>query len=106
VTVAYAFDNLAKLAPASMRFSGLTVSIDDAQIQRRSHFRRICLTKLERKQVEEALRQSEARFQVLVSNMPGMVYRYTPHADGGAALLSSANDHLSIYRGVPDAASK
>ncbi|WP_199305755.1 PAS domain S-box protein [Pseudanabaena sp. FACHB-2040] len=32
----------------------------------------------ERKQVEAALRQSEARFQLLVSNMPGMVYRYAP----------------------------
>ncbi|MBD1997302.1 PAS domain S-box protein [Oculatella sp. FACHB-28] len=36
----------------------------------------------ERKQAEKALRQSEARFQVLVSNMPGMVYRYAPGADG------------------------
>ncbi|BAY99266.1 multi-sensor hybrid histidine kinase [Tolypothrix tenuis PCC 7101] len=38
-----------------------------------------------RKQVESALRQSEARYQVLVSNMPGMVYRYTPCTDGSAA---------------------
>ncbi len=36
----------------------------------------------DQKQAEEALRQSEARFQVLVSNMPGMVYRYAPCADG------------------------
>ncbi|QIR35434.1 PAS domain S-box protein [Tolypothrix sp. PCC 7910] len=39
----------------------------------------------QRKQVESALRQSEARYQVLVSNMPGMVYRYSPCADGSAA---------------------
>ncbi|HIK18171.1 MAG TPA: PAS domain S-box protein [Leptolyngbyaceae cyanobacterium M33_DOE_097] len=36
----------------------------------------------DRKQVEETLRHSEARFQVLVSNMPGMVYRYALGADG------------------------
>ncbi|PSB66715.1 hypothetical protein C7B61_09955, partial [filamentous cyanobacterium CCP1] len=36
----------------------------------------------DRKQTEAALRQSEARFQVLVRNMPGMVYRYTPNIDG------------------------
>ncbi|MDZ8183383.1 MAG: PAS domain S-box protein [Nostoc sp. ChiSLP02] len=36
----------------------------------------------ERKQAESALRQSEARFQVLVSNMPGIVYRYAPFGDG------------------------
>ncbi|AFZ34098.1 PAS/PAC sensor hybrid histidine kinase [Stanieria cyanosphaera PCC 7437] len=32
----------------------------------------------ERKQAEQALRESEARFQTLVKNMPGMVYRYQP----------------------------
>lgn len=36
----------------------------------------------ERKQTETALRQSEARFQVLVRNMPGMIYRYAPHGGG------------------------
>jgi PAS domain S-box-containing protein len=36
----------------------------------------------DRKQVEEILRHSEAKFQVLVSNMPGMVYRYALGADG------------------------
>jgi len=50
----------------------------------------------ERKQVEEALRQSEARFQVLVSNMPGMVYRYVPCADGAGAFtyVSSGSREL------------
>ncbi|WP_199333413.1 PAS domain S-box protein [Oculatella sp. FACHB-28] len=36
----------------------------------------------DQKLAEEALRQSEARFQVLVSNMPGMVYRYASGKDG------------------------
>ncbi|MGG6240389.1 hybrid sensor histidine kinase/response regulator [Nodosilinea sp. AN01ver1] len=39
----------------------------------------------DRKQAEAALRQSEARFQVLVSNLPGMVYRYVHGCDGAAA---------------------
>lgn len=38
----------------------------------------------DRKQAEEALRQSEARFQTLVRNMPGMIYRYLPtHPEQG-----------------------
>ncbi|AFZ30628.1 multi-sensor hybrid histidine kinase [Gloeocapsa sp. PCC 7428] len=36
----------------------------------------------ELQQTEVALRDSEARFQGLVSNLPGMVYRYAPCADG------------------------
>lgn len=50
----------------------------------------------ERKQAEEALRESQARFQVLVSNMPGMVYRYAPTADGGGAFtyVSSGSREL------------
>ncbi|HEY9881779.1 MAG TPA: PAS domain S-box protein [Leptolyngbyaceae cyanobacterium] len=35
----------------------------------------------DRKQAEKDLQESEARFQVLVSNMPGMVYRYAPGID-------------------------
>jgi PAS domain S-box-containing protein len=50
----------------------------------------------ERKRTEEALRQSEARFQVLVSNMPGMVYRYAPGADGAPTFtyISSGSREL------------
>jgi PAS domain S-box-containing protein len=50
----------------------------------------------DRKQAEEALRRSEARFQVLVSNMPGMVYRYTSGADGASTFtyISSGSREL------------
>lgn len=34
----------------------------------------------DRQQVELALRESEAKFEALVTNMPGMVYRYLPNA--------------------------
>lgn len=37
------------------------------------------------RQIVDALRQSEARFQRLMSNMPGMVYRYLPCANGADA---------------------
>ncbi|MBE9110930.1 PAS domain S-box protein [Nodosilinea sp. LEGE 07298] len=38
----------------------------------------------DRKRAELALEESEARFQVLVANVPGMVYRYLPDSEGGA----------------------
>jgi diguanylate cyclase (GGDEF)-like protein/PAS domain S-box-containing protein len=37
----------------------------------------------EQQQSEAALRQSEKRFQTLVTNMPGMIYRYYPSDSGG-----------------------
>jgi PAS domain S-box-containing protein len=36
----------------------------------------------DRKQAELALQESEKRFQTLVTNLPGMVYRYVPDDDG------------------------
>jgi signal transduction histidine kinase/ActR/RegA family two-component response regulator len=36
----------------------------------------------DRKQTEEKLRQSEARFQRLATNVPGVIYRYLLRADG------------------------
>jgi PAS domain S-box-containing protein len=50
----------------------------------------------QRKQAQAALRQSEARFQVLVSNLPGMVYRYALCADGADAFtyVSSGSREL------------
>ncbi|WP_035992017.1 PAS domain S-box protein [Leptolyngbya sp. KIOST-1] len=37
----------------------------------------------DRKRAELALQESETRFQALVANVPGMVYRYVPNGDGG-----------------------
>jgi PAS domain S-box-containing protein len=50
----------------------------------------------DRKQAEAALQQSEARFQTLVTNMPGMVYRYHPGmAEAGAFIyVSSGSEDL------------
>ena len=39
----------------------------------------------ERKQAEEALGQSEARFQRLAANVPGMIYQYRLRPDGSAS---------------------
>ena len=36
----------------------------------------------ERRRAQEALRESEARFQSIVANMPGMVYRFVLRPDG------------------------
>lgn len=46
-----------------------------------------CVTSLEqditaRKQAEAALRDSEARFQRIVANVPGVIYQYITHPDG------------------------
>lgn len=44
----------------------------------------------DRKRAELALQESEARFQMLVANVPGMVYRYLPNSEGGAFTYVSA----------------
>ncbi|MBD0333965.1 MAG: PAS domain S-box protein [Cyanobacteria bacterium Co-bin13] len=57
----------------------------------------------ERKQVEAALRQSEARFQVLVSNMPGMIYRYAPCLDGSKAFTYISSGSRELVELEPEA---
>ncbi|WOD39613.1 PAS domain S-box protein [Nodosilinea sp. E11] len=44
----------------------------------------------DRKRAELALQESEARYQLLVANVPGMVYRYLPGSEGGAFTYVSA----------------
>jgi PAS domain S-box-containing protein len=55
------------------------------------------------KQVESALHESEARFQVLVSNMPGMVYRYNPFANGSAAFTYVSSGSRELLELEPEA---
>jgi len=43
------------------------------------HFIGSAMDVSDRKQIEVALQESEYRFQTLVKNMPGMIYRYLPH---------------------------
>jgi PAS domain S-box-containing protein len=47
----------------------------------------------ELQKTEAALRDSEARFQGWVSNLPGMVYRYEPCADGVEFTYVSSGSH-------------
>ncbi|BAY08462.1 PAS domain S-box protein [Calothrix sp. NIES-2098] len=54
-----------------------------------------------RKRSEAALRQSEAKYQVLVSNMPGMVYRYVPFANGTAAFTYVSSGSLELLELEP-----
>lgn len=42
---------------------------------------------IEKAQAERALYQSEARFQRLANNVPGVIYRYLLHADGTDSML-------------------
>ncbi|MBE9167449.1 PAS domain S-box protein [Pleurocapsales cyanobacterium LEGE 06147] len=56
----------------------------------------------ERKQTEEALHQSEDRFQTLVSNMPGMVYRYVPNAEGGDGFTYVSSGSRELFELEPE----
>jgi PAS domain S-box-containing protein len=56
----------------------------------------------DRKRAEEALRQSEARFQVLVSNMPGMVYRYAPSVNGSHAFTYISSGSCELVELEPE----
>ncbi|MBW4661962.1 MAG: PAS domain S-box protein [Drouetiella hepatica Uher 2000/2452] len=61
---------------------GQTFYADDGQPKRMTG---IALDITDRKRAEAALRESEARFQAIVRNVPGTIYRYTSHPDGSDA---------------------
>ncbi|MCU0515297.1 MAG: PAS domain S-box protein [Oscillatoria sp. Prado101] len=49
-----------------------------------------------RKQAERALRESEARFQKLAANIPGVIYEFVRHPDGSTAFeyMSAASQEI------------
>ena len=58
----------------------------------------------ERRQAEQALRESEARFQRLAANMPGIIYRYYLSADGCEQLTYLSPACREIWEREPEAA--
>ncbi|MDX2271719.1 MAG: PAS domain S-box protein [Cyanobacteriota bacterium] len=57
----------------------------------------------ERKQSEEALRQSEVRFQKLAANVPGVIYRYQVKADGSDQFIYMSPGSRELYEMEPEA---
>lgn len=57
----------------------------------------------ERKRAEEVIRQSEARFQRLAANLPGIIYRYLLRADGSEAMTYVSPASQSVYELSPEA---
>jgi PAS domain S-box-containing protein len=55
-----------------------------------------------RKQAELALRESQAQFSHLASNLPGMIYQYVLHADGSDAFTYVSAGCRDIYELEPD----
>ncbi|MDZ7950720.1 ATP-binding protein [Nostoc sp. DedQUE09] len=52
-------------------------------------------------EVQQALRQSQAQVQTLVTNMPGMVYRYSPCADGVSRFIFVNSGCLELFEVEP-----
>lgn len=55
-----------------------------------------------RKRAEEALRQSEIRYQKLVTNLPGMVYQYLPCKDGADAFKYVSSSSHQLFELPPE----
>jgi PAS domain S-box-containing protein len=62
----------------------------------------IALDITKRKRAEAALSQSEFRFQTLVKNMPGMVYRYAPKAEGGERFTYVSSGSRDLFELEPE----
>lgn len=57
----------------------------------------------ERRRAEDALRQSEARFQRLAANMPGMIYRYHQYPDGSDRFSYVSPGSADLWEYEPEA---
>ncbi|MBE9179442.1 PAS domain S-box protein [Oculatella sp. LEGE 06141] len=55
------------------------------------------------KQANTALRESEARFQRLAANVPGMLYQYQQAPDGSTSLIYASDACREIYELEPEA---
>jgi PAS domain S-box-containing protein len=56
----------------------------------------------ERQRTEEALRQSEAKFQKLSANVPGMLYQFMQHVDGSFSFPYVNSGSYDLYGLTPE----
>ncbi|MEG4859201.1 PAS domain S-box protein [Microcoleus sp. K1-B6] len=56
----------------------------------------------DRKLAESALRQSEARFQKMAANLPGMIYQYLRHPDGSDEFIYLSSGCWELYELDPE----
>lgn len=59
-------------------------------------------TDRERKQVEEALRQSEGRYQNLANNIPGMIFQTRTTLEGDFSVLYASSGCYDLYEVSPE----
>nr|RNJ70016.1 MAG: PAS domain S-box protein [Leptolyngbya sp. IPPAS B-1204] len=62
----------------------------------------IALDTTDRKRAEEALRQSEFKYQTLVKNMPGMIYRYVPNPQGKDSFTYVSSGSRQLFELAPE----